>query len=291
MAEKPKDEGKPDSPDEETPENEEKPEKESPKPEPEKEEEEEAGEEAEPEKEKPDKEKSEGETPEEEEEPEDKSKRTPRLMEVYKHKIAEKNWGKEREKLEGTVADLTEQLKRKSSPERDKAIKSLIEKSGMEPEVVEELVKLAEMGQVALKKELESLRTEIKSGKEKALWAEEDSKFEQDFEKNIAPILKTDNVPAENIPRLKKLLKTLAFTEEYAKSPLPVVYRGVEDFQQFLPGAKKKSGEETRGGIRGKEGEKSILDMDNKEFEEYMTQLKKEEGGFDLRRDGRPVSG
>ena len=280
----------PETPEEETPEKEEEPEKETPEPEPEKKEEE-AGEE-EPEKE-PDKEKAEGEPEgeEPEEEPEDKSKRTPRLMEMWKHNIAEKNWGKEKAKLESTITELSEEIKRKSSPERSQAIKDIAEKSGLDSEVVEEVVKLAESGQVALKKELDTLRNEIKDSREKALWAEEDKKFEQDFEKNIAPILKTDNIPAENLPRLKKLLKTLSFTEEYAKSPLSVIYRGVEDFQQFLPGAKRKSGEESRGGIRGKEGEVDIMKMSNEEFEAYMKKQKDEEGGFQIRRDGRLISG
>jgi len=282
--EKPKEETE--TPEEETPETEEEPKKETPEPEPEKKEEE-AGE-KEPEKE-PDKEKPE-EEPSEEEEPEGKSKRTPRLMEVWKHNVAEKNWGKEKAKLESAVAELSEEIKRKSSPERSKAIQNIAEKSGLDSEVVEEMVKLAESGQVALKKELETLRGEIKDSREKALWAEEDKKFEQDFEKNVAPVLKSDNVPAENVPRLKKLLKTLAFTEEYAKSPLAVIYRGVEDFRQFLPGAKRKSAEESRGGIRGKEGEVDIMNMSNEEFEAYMKQQKQEEGGFQIRRDGRSVS-
>ena len=287
MAEEKPNEENLETPKEETLETEEEPKEETPKtpeeedkkPEPE-EEEEKAGEE----------EKPKGEKPSEEESEEDKSKRTPRLMEVWKHNIAEKNWGKEKGKLETTVADLTEQLSRKSSPERAEAIKNLIEKSGMDPEVVEELVKVAEMGQVTLQKELKSLRDEIKDSKEKSLWADEDKRFEQDFEKNVAPLLTSDKVPAENLPRLKKLLKTFAFTEEYAKSPLAVIYRGVDDFQQFLPGAKRKSGEDARGGIRGKEGEKDIMEMTGPEFEAYIAGEKAKEEKFQLRRDGRSVS-
>ena len=149
------------------------------------------------------------------------------------------------------------------------------------------------MGNAELKKELETLRGEIKSSQEKSSWAEEDKKFEQDFEKNIAPLLTTDAIPAENLPRLKKLLKTLAFTDEYAKSPLSVIYKGVDDFKQFLPGNKKKSAEDSKGGFRGKEGEKSVLDMNAKEFDEYIASQSQEQNQgkkFDIRRDGRSVS-
>ena len=263
---------------------EETPEEETPKEETEEETPEEEEEETKSEEEEETSEEEEDEKPSEEES--DKTPRTPRLMEAWKHNVAEKNWGKEKAKLETTVADLQTQLTHKDSPERDKAIKSLIEKSGLDPEVVDELVKIAEMGQISLKKELDALKGDIKTTTEKSVWAEEDRKFEDDYERNIEPIIKADGIPEENLPRLKKLLKKLAFTEEYAKSPLPVVYRGVEDFKQFLPGTKKKSAESSKSGIRGEETEKSILDMNNEEYDAFV---KGQTGRSDIRRDGESI--
>lgn len=220
---------------------------------------------------------------------EDKLKRTPRLMEVYKHKIAEKKWSKEKDDLEMRVADLTVKIETKNQPERAKLIRDFAEKSGMESELVEEFVKIAETGQANLSKELESLRADIKKGSEERAWVEEDKKFEQDYEKNVISLLEVDKIPKENLPRLKKLLKSLAFSEEYAKTPLPVIYRGVEDFKQFLEKG-RKSGEPARSGIRGEEKKVSILDMTDEEYNKHIEEGIKNEQKFDIRRDGRAIS-
>jgi len=293
MTEEVKKEESQETPNEETPENEDTTTEETPVEDPKTPEkiEEDAGDEETPERENLNKEKPEGESEDDEESKETKGKfeRTPRMMEVYKHKIAENKWGTERKGFETTIADLSNQLKRKASPERAEAVKDLIEKSGLEPEVVESFMKVAEMGNTILQKEVEGLKAQIKENSEKTMWVEQDKRFEQDFEKSIAPILKSENIPSENIPRLKKLLKTYAFTEDFAKSPLSVVYRGIEDFKQFLPSSKKKSGESARGGLRGEETTKSILEMTPKEFDEYISREGKAEGGMDLRRDGRSI--
>ena len=222
----------------------------------------------------------------------DKTVRTPRLMESWKHDIAEKNWGKEREGFAKTISTLETALEAaKASPDRAKLIKDFAEKSGMDPENVENFLKLAGMPLAGIKKELEDLKTVFQKSDRDNKWAREDRAFEEDFEKVLIPILNTDNIPQENRSRLKKLLHTLAFTAEYANTPLPVIYRGVEDFRQFSGKGVKKSAEASKGGIRGgKEGEIDWMSLEPDDFDKKIKEMAKEEPGMEIRRDGRAVS-
>lgn len=227
-----------------------------------------------------------------EEEAGDKKERTPRLMPAWQHKIAEDNWGKEKEGFAKTISDLEANLEAaKASPDRDKLIQDYAEKSGMEPENVKNFLQLAGLPLATIKKELDDLKTIVKKSDEDRLWAKEDKAFEEDFEKNLSSVLDTDKIPQENRARLKELLKTYAFTTEYSGTPLSVIYRGVEDFRQFLEKGVKKSGEPGKGGIRGgAEGEIDWLNLPPDEFEKKMKEMKAEGPGMEIRRDGRAIS-
>lgn len=221
---------------------------------------------------------------------EDKAKRTPRMIELYKHKIAEKAWNKEKEGLEQKIVDLSNKSETKTKPEREKLIKAFAEKSGMDASMIEEFVEIANSSQANLSKELAALRAQVKKGDDERVWAEEDRRFEKDYDKNVVSLIETDGVLKENIPRLKKLLKTLAFTEEYAKTPLKVIYRGVDDFRQFSKKG-QKSGESARGGIRGDETDSGWLDLSEEEFEKKIKEESNKQGEtkFNIRRDGKSI--
>jgi len=222
---------------------------------------------------------------------EDKTKRTPRLMEVYKHKIAEKNWNKEKKDLEDKITALNEKTETKTAPEKAKLIKAFAEKSGMDEGTIEELVNIAQSGNSSLTKEVAELKAALKKGDDARMWAEEDKRFEKDYDKNVVSLIETDGVPKENIPRLKKLLKSLAFSEEYAKTPLKVIYRGVDDFRQFSKKG-KQSGELSKSGIRGDDTERGYLDLSEEEFNKRIEREAKEAGEtkFNIRRSGKAIT-
>ena len=83
----------------------------------------------------------------------------------------------------------------------------------------------------------------------------------------------------------------MAFTEEYSKTPLKVIYRGVDDFRQFSKKG-KASGESSKSGIRGEDAEKGYLDLSDEEFEKRIKEESTAAGEkkFDIRRSGKTIS-
>lgn len=200
---------------------------------------------------------------EEDKDEEEKVKRTPHLMPIYKHKLAEREWSKEKQTLLTQIEEL--KTKGATKPEQSEAIKKFAEKHGFEEEAVKDLVDL--IGSKTdisdeLKKKLGALEKERSE-------TYQSNSFQKEFDKEIAPLLEADGVPKENHKKVLKLLKDLAFTEEYAKTPLKVIYKGVEQFDDFrIKG--KKSAEGSRGGARGGSvPEKEMRDMTDEEFEKY----------------------
>lgn len=215
-------------------------------------------------------------------------KRTPRLMEMWQHEVAEKNWGKEKESLQHQIEDLTGKLESKSSPDRETAIREFGKKMFWEDDLTNEFVKIMSPDG-SLKKELEDLKSAYAKDKESRTWELEDKAFEKDFDANVKSLLEADELSEEMKERAKKLLKAYAFSEKYAKTPLSVIYKGVDDFRQ-LDAKGKKSGENSRGGFRGKEGDVNILEMDDESFNKYIDSEKKKAGKFQIRRDGQDIS-
>ena len=223
------------------------------------------------------------ETPEKPEKPE-KPQRTPQTMSIYKHKIAEKKWEKERTEKEDEIKRLNTELKKKSSPEKQKVVKDFAEKHGLEPEMVTDLLKIVEAGQPDVAKELDKFRSEIEKGRTEREQTHQYKEFDKDYEKSIVPLLEKDGIPSEKRKEVKKLLQTLAFTTEYSNTPLPVIYRGATDFDEFKVKG-KKSAEPSRGGARGGE-EGDEMPKGDKEFQEWSDKKGKEQGNRTIERKG-----
>ncbi len=222
---------------------------------------------------------------EEEGEREEKPKRTPQTMPVYKHKIAEKRWEKEKGDYNEKIKNLEVEVKKKASPEKQKVVKDFAEKHGFEPEMVNDLLKIVESGQPDVKKALDDFRSEIEKGRTERERTHQYSEFNKDYEKSIIPLLEKDGVPSEKRKEVKKLLQTLAFTTEYASTPLPVIYRGVEDFDGFKVKG-KKSAEPSRGGARGGE-EEDEMPKGDKEFKEWSDKKGREQSNLTITRKGQ----
>ena len=217
--------------------------------------------------EKDEEEEEEEEEKEEEEEPEkpEKTKRKPTLMPIYKHRLAESKWKERENELLGEIEKIKSQKPAQTSEEFDKKIQGLADKSGLDADFLKELVTLvrpkSELSD-EVKKKLESLEEERSS-------AYQSKMFEREFEEKILPLLEKDSISEENRNKIKKLLKKLAFTTDYAQTPLPVIYRGVEEFDRFRAKG-KKSAESSRGGMSGGVGEeKDIREMTDEEFEKF----------------------
>lgn len=180
----------------------------------------------------------------------------PKLMPVYVHKVAENKWQQDREKLLSSIEDLTKTNSSKEGETQEAKdarlakIKAVADKHGYEPAFVEDILAIAtENGG--------KLPPEVEQGLRKAhgLSAERDLEMETanysaDFDRVILPIIKAeygDDVPKNVISDIKEDLKGLAYSEEYAKVPYEVIYRGNAEFRGLVP-AKQKGGESSRGG-------------------------------------------
>jgi hypothetical protein len=195
-------------------------------------------------------------------------KRTPKLMPLWKHNVAEKHWGKEKEELE---SKLQEALKVKDSPEKTEKIKEIAEKFGLDAEMVSEIVGLS---QSATPKDVLSRLEKLEKTSETTTEQQQDVEFERDFSKNVLPLIKDEYPEASDklVGRIKTLIESLAFTEELIGTPLSMIYKGSEQFR----GVKgKKSAESSTGsgriekvGIEGVTPE-DIENMSDAEFDKF----------------------
>ena len=222
----------------------------------------------------------------EEDEKEDKEKvgRVPKTMPIWKHKIAEKDWEKKVDKLQ---LDLEEATK-KSTPVQAEKIKEMVEKYGLEEGMVKDLIGIVG-GSKSLDKDSKDKIAKI----EKELAdSKEDKIFDREFSKDIVTL---EDLKKEDQEEVKKLLKDLAFTEEYAKVPLKRIWR-FEEFDKFRGEVKgKKSAESSGGGARGELTnydswtKEDIKNASGSEFDKYCDYMEKKQPKFTIHRDGKIV--
>lgn len=153
--------------------------------------------------------------------------------------------------------------------ERIDRIKETIKKHNIDvsPEFMEEIVKIASEGKEMPADFATRLADLDKLKHDKEVEAEE-VQFSADFEKNVVPMIKAefgDDVDPTKIAEFKESLKALAYTQEYAKVPYDVIYRGRSEFRTMAT-AKKRSAEGARGGSGTMSGgEKDYTSMTEEE--------------------------
>ena len=170
-------------------------------------------------------------------------KRTPKLMPLWKHNVAEKKWNKAREDLEGK---LQEALKIKDTPEKTEKIKEIAEKYGMDEAMINELVGLV---QPIIPKAIMDDIAQLKKASETTTEQQQEVEFDRDFNKSVLPLIKEEYPEASEklVSRIKSLVDKLAFTNELIGTPLSMIYKGSEQFR----GVKgKKSAESSTGSGR-----------------------------------------
>lgn len=226
----------------------------------------------------------------EEEDDEEKPQRTPKLMPLFKHKIAESQWNKEKEEMTQRIKTLEGQTKHESSEDKGKMIDEFAEKHGLDKEVVTGLVKLVGVGNAAaLEEKINKLEQRLTETSKLTEEDRQEKLFNKEFEKKIAPLIEQDGLSPENQKRAKKLLHSLAFTEEFANTPLDFIYKGHDSFEDFRKKG-RKSGESSGPAAHAGEGkEKSWTEMTDDEFEKESEELGKKDKNRDIRRDGRSI--
>lgn len=226
----------------------------------------------------------------EEEDEEEKPQRTPKLMPLFKHKIAESQWQKEKEEMQKKIETLESKTKGESSEDKEKMIEEFAEKNGIDKEVIKGLVKLVGVGNTAaLEEKISKLEARLTETSKITEEEKQDKLFNKEFEKEIAPLIEQDGISPENQKRVKKLLYSLAFTEEFGNTPLKFIYKGHESFDDFRKKG-RKSGESSGPAAHAGDGkEKSFMEMDDDEFEKESEELGKKDKNRDIRRDGKSI--
>ena len=192
------------------------------------------------------KKKAEAEKGEEPPEEPKKIERTPKLIPAYKHETF-KSQSEQREKaLKAKIENLESELSNKTEVQSNDEIKKFAEDNGVEESLVAGILKLT--GIPKLKKEFDEKLSKLERERSESV---QDKEFEKDYEKSVIPLLEEQGVPKEKWNEAKKMLKDLAFSEDYAKTPLKVIFKGVDDFEEFIPKEKRKSIEGGRSGARG----------------------------------------
>ena len=225
----------------------------------------------------------------------EKQERTPRVIELYKHKIAEKAWNKEKgellksiEKLEGSSNK--EDIK-KTSEKIETQISAFAEKHKMKPEVIKELI-----GLFPKQEQDTSLRKDIDKINKERIERKQDVIFDKDYAKKILPLLKQLKIPEKDYSDIKKSLHDKAFTEQFAKTPIDFIFKGDPFFDRFRSAEdlKKRGFEDKSKGTRGGVGDekKNIKDMDSKEFDDFEKGIEKESKnlGVEIRRGGKIIT-
>lgn len=216
------------------------------------------------------------------------SKREPKMMPTWKHRVAEKQWSQEREEL---LEKLNQQKGESETPQQKQAIadveeevKKLSEEAGLDEGVIQKIVDIASKKNQLPEETLKALD----DYKKNQLEAAQESGYSQEFDKDVVPLIRAEypDISEENLTRIKTELHDVAFSDGYLKTPLKVIYKGLDDFREYVPPARKSA----EGG-RGEGGRKvDVVDFDNmteeqfkklppEEQDNYMEYMEKKERG------------
>ncbi len=203
----------------------------------------------------------------------EKTERTPKMMPIWKQKIAEKKWEEEKNELLSTVSTLKEEMetiKQQSLSGKTEIATDSIKKLSEKYELSEDLVKdlILAVAEHAKPKEFNEIMEKVKGLEQLNLESLEEQKYNSDFDKKVIPAIQKEypNISDKNLAKIKNDLHNIAYTEEYAKTPLDVIYKGLDDFRNVTI-ISRKSGEVTKSGITSKGG---VIDYANITDEEFQ---------------------
>jgi hypothetical protein len=206
------------------------------------------------------------------EEEEEKQTRTSKFVHLDKHKKMRDRAKQAEDELEEVKTQL-EKFKatpnQENSDELNSSIEEYASEFGLNEESVAKLLTLAQDGAVKkVREELGGKLQEFEDATKSVREAEEDALQEKMWRKDLGKL--KESFPNEDIDSIKGKLKRFYFSEEYTKTPIDVIYRGVDGLR---PAKGSKTVEKGKGGSN--KGEpvndfKKILDDDNQEAIQAM---------------------
>lgn len=177
----------------------------------------------------------------------DRVPKEPALMPAWEHKVAQKNWEKEREQLTQELEQLRanptqqnrEQVAQSAGNLREMAQQYGLELDERQEQFFQSLVSQATAVPEQLIKKLEALEQD---GQRAFL----ETQYDNEFMKDVQPIL--GEIPANQVTELKQKLHDLAFSEQYAKVPLKKVFLAEQETLKVTPAQHKVSMDTTKQG-------------------------------------------
>jgi small-conductance mechanosensitive channel len=149
----------------------------------------------------------------------------PSLMPAWEHKVAQKQWEKEREQLTQELEALRanpSQANREAVRETAGNLKDLARQYGLELDDNQERF-FSDLLAKAVPQDLTQKLTALEQDRQIAFL---ETQYDAEWSKEVEPLLKSQfgEVPADKLAEIKQSLHNLAFSETYAKVPLKKVF-------------------------------------------------------------------
>jgi hypothetical protein len=219
-------------------------------------------------------------------EEEDKPTRKSKFVNLDKHKKMRDRAKEAEEELATLKTQLEEYKDKPNQANAEDLISSIDEYAdefGVSKESVSKLLKLAEEGAYKkVKDEFGSKLTEFEEATKSVREAEADATQEKLWRKDLETL--KEKYPDEDIEAIRGKLKQHYFSEDYSKTPIDVIYRGVEGLR---PAKGSKTVEKGRGGtskdtpvhdfkkILDDNNQEAIQAMDSETFNEFRDYISK----------------
>ena len=163
-----------------------------------------------------------------------KPNRTPKVMPVWQHEVELKKIEKQhQQELEDARKAAQETFKKNDEPDSaisvsDK-IKQVADEFGVDENV---LAKIVDLAKPEIPAEFREAAKELNAIKQERLQQQEELGFDKEFN-NVLPLIVQEygELDASQLSEIKTKLKDIAFQEQFAKTPLNVIYKGFDDFR------------------------------------------------------------
>ena len=186
-------------------------------------------------------------------------------------------------KLKKDLSDLQEQIKKQGVAKADvgdefkEEIDSIAEETGLSTKAVEKMLSLgAKIGSAPLLQKIQSFEVVARKAQE----AKEDADFDRQFQKDLEEKVVAEH-GKERLAKVKEAMRRVAFTDQYSKVPLMVIYNGLDIFRGKKGTGRGTLSEGKKGGRDknismdfSKVTEDDITGMDSQTFEAYSKYLK-----------------
>lgn len=223
---------------------------------------------------------------------EEKSRKSQTLVPAWKLKVAEDQLKKTREDLADAQKSTTKVTEKSDTPQPDDELRKktdvIAKKYGTDPD---EEYERALTARGDLKPQKVEIPKEITEGFKKIEQLENEKKveveelhFNTDFDSKLLPLIKAeygDDVPKSVIEDIKDKVKSKAYSEEFAKVPLSMIYKGDDEFREVIP-AKARGAEKSRGGFHeaNKAQESDELDLTKEQSDDVVGSMTNDQ--FDI---------